>query len=414
MREYLLQEQDRAALGSMKWQLARPGEIPLWVADMDFPPPEAVTRALQDRIGTPYYPYTLVPRELKAAFAAWCRSTQDWDPARGALGVTGGVLFAMSSAVAAFTAPGDAILVQTPVYPPFMNIPQALGRRLVTNSLADHGPVPAGGTGPDGAGRFAMDLTALDQAARDSGARMLFLCSPHNPVGRVWSRGELLELAALCRRHDLVVVADEIHADLVAPGQDFVSVARLVGGMGPGLEPDEGFDPDRTLVIQAPSKTFNIPGLGLGLVWAARDATLATLTGTIGRLGQSTVNIMSLVAARAAYETGGPWLAAVKELIQENAGRLQDWVAGQPELELAPRQGTYLAWIRTARAQARLGLDGTAFQQWLREQAGVYLSPGPQFGPGGEGWIRLNLGCAPSLLAEALGRLETALSGQKR
>jgi len=389
MEQYLLQSLDRKSLGSLKWMRARQDELPLWVADMDFPPPPAVLEALDRRIKDPYFPYSLAKATIEAAYTAWCKKRQAWDPSLGSMQVCGGVLLAVNAAVLALSDVKDAVVVQTPVYPPLMSIPKTLGRELLVNPLIKEADSKMY--------RYRMDYEALEQLFRTKHPRLFILCSPHNPVGRVWTEAELEELLDLCEKYEVALVSDEIHADVIAPGVQFTSLGAL-------LQKRQDFP---GVLIQAPSKTFNIPGLGSGIIWTAKASLRDKLSDVISGLGMSSVGALNLCAVEAAYTSGEAWLEAVLRLINQNMQSLETWLKNKELLEFAPREGSFLAWIRTQALQDALNLQNEAFQSWLRNTSRVLLSPGYQFGE--DGWVRLNLACNPALLKEALQRLELAL-----
>ena len=361
--------------------------LPLWVADMDLPSPQAVTDALVARAQHPAYGYTLFPDSLYQAQIDWFRHRHGWITERAWLMMAPGVVPSLHAAALAFAGPGEGIIVQPPVYFPFFSAVTQTGRRLIENPLQERD------------GRWTMDLEHLERCAAD-GARMLFLCSPHNPVGRVWSREELDAVLAIARRHRLLVVSDEIHCDLVYPDRPAHTVLATLAG------PE-----DQLMTTVAASKTFNIPGLGLSSVVAPDPAHRAALKREFDRLHMGQCNPFSIAGYEAGYRHGEAWLDELLPYLTANRDFVASFIAERlPEIRLVDPEGTYLLWL-DCRA---LGLADAELKAFLVNEAGLGLSPGAQFGTGGAGHMRMNIGAPRAVLAEALARLETALASQRR
>lgn len=366
---------DRRLTGAFKWDLARPGEIPLWVADMDFPVAPEITAALSERLRHPVFGYSAVPEAYLEAFCAWQERRNSWPVTPEQLTVVPGVMPAISLLVEACTRPGDSVAIFSPVYFPFFEVVEQLGRRVVRVPLVVQDS------------RQMFDPAALDEAVRRS--RLLLLCSPHNPGGRVWTREELHTVSRCARRHGVRVISDEIHADLTFPGETFVPWHTI-----------EGADPG-DVVLQAPSKTFNIPGLPTAMAVIPE----AGLRGEVQRLlharKQDLSNVLTMTAARAAYQHGERWLEEVRTVLHANYRTVRATLASTTDIEVYVMEGTFIAWINCHR-------DSRALDAACREQ-GVWLSRGRQFGPEGEGHMRLNFATSPALLREGLDRFQLAL-----
>ncbi|MDD5331011.1 MAG: pyridoxal phosphate-dependent aminotransferase [Sulfuricella sp.] len=358
--------------------------LPLWVADMDFAAPAAVTRALAARAAHPVYGYTFYPDGLFQALIGWLQKRHGWAVEREWIAMAPGVVPSLHAAVMAFAAPGEAVIVQPPVYFPFFTAVTGTGRRLVLNPLRLEN------------GRYAIDFPHLERCAAE-GARLLLLCSPHNPVGRVWTREELAEILRIARQYGLVVLSDEIHADLVYPGERHTVLATLAT------------DADKLVTAVAPSKTFNIPGMGLSCLIAPDPA----LRGAVGRvfdtlhLGHS--NPFSIAAFEAAYRDGEPWLDSLLPYLRDN----RDFVGARlaerlPDIRLIQPEGTYLLWLDCR----GLGMDDAALRDFFVREAKVGMNPGTVFGAGGSGFMRLNIGSPRHVLVEALERIEAALAAR--
>ncbi len=361
--------------------------IPLWVADTDFAAPEAVTRALVDRARHPAYGYTLFPETLYQSLIAWFRERHRWHVERQWVQMAPGVVPTLHAAAMAFADEGEGVIIQPPVYPPFFSSIQKTGRRVVENPLVAH------------EGRYTMNLAHLEACAREPDVKLLFLCSPHNPVGRVWSRPELEAVLDIARRHDLVVISDEIHADLVYA--DRPAHTMLAALARPG---------DPLLTTVAPSKTFNIPGLGLSAVIAERADLLKQLQETFDALHMLQANPFSVAAFEAGYRHGAAWLEAMMDYVGGNRDFVTCFVEQRlPELRVTDPEGTYLLWLDCS----GLGFDDSELKRFFVKQAGVGMNPGISFGEQGRGFMRMNLGSPQSVLQQAMEQIEKAV-GERR
>jgi cystathionine beta-lyase len=367
-----------------KWQLHPPDVLPAWVAEMDFPLAAPIRRVLEDALAADDlgYPINPRPQDLPAVFAARMEERFGWrvDPQR--VEVLSDVVQGLYAALDRFSAPGEGVVVQTPVYPPFLHAVRDTGRRLVENPLLE------------GPARAEIDLDGL-RAALDPATRLLLLCNPQNPTGRVFERRELEALAELALRHALVVVADEIHADLVYPeaGRRHVPFATLA----PEVEA-------RTITLTSATKAFNIPGLRCAVAHfgsaALRSRFLSLprhLRGGLGSLG--------LAATAAAWRESQPWLDAVLGVLASQRAFVAEFLTAQlPGVAHRPPEASYLAWL-DCRALAL----GASPQRFFLEHAKVALSPGEAFGRPGQGFVRLNFGTSRALLGEILERMAKAL-----
>jgi cysteine-S-conjugate beta-lyase len=369
---------DRTHTSSEKWERwAGRDIIPAWVADMDFRSPQPVIDALNARVAHGVFGYTLVPPELPEALAAHLATRHGWriDPAH--VVAIPGMVVGLNLAARAVGEVGDEVLVLTPIYPPFLSSPVDQGRRLVPVALAD---TPVG---------WRIDWDALERATTPR-TRALWLCSPHNPTGRVFTREELQRLADHCQRHDLVLVSDEAHADLVIePSSPHLPTAALSDTVAA-----------RTITLLAPSKTWNLPGLGCALAIIA-DPDLRRRFKGAGCGLVPHVTTFGLTAGVAAYRDGGPWLERLVTYLRGNRDLIAESIARVPALRWHPPQATYLAWID---ARAAGPLDPTA----RLEAAGVGVSDGRFFA--GRGWFRLNFGCPRVRLHAILTRMERAFA----
>ena len=378
---------DRTGTESMKWvhprrDLGAPDAIPMWVADMDFASPPAVIEALERRVRHGVFGYPETPPSFFEAAAGWLRRRHGWAVDPGWLALTPGVVPALNVIVRAFTRPGDPVIVQPPVYHPFFYAIENNGRRVVRNPLRF-----------DGA-RATMDLEDL-RTKIDAPGRLLILCSPHNPVGRVWTRPELEALGRLAVERDLVVVSDEIHHDLVYRGHRH----HVFAALAPELA-------QQTITCIAPSKTFNIAGLSTAAAVFPNADLKKAFEDEMERSGFDLGNALGIVAFEAAYRHGESWLEELLAYLEDNVALIERFVAERlPGLRFIRPEGTYLALI-DARG---LGLPPEALNDFFLRQAGVYFSDGRMFGEEAAGFVRVNFGCPRAVLLEALERIERAV-----
>ncbi|WP_028455998.1 MalY/PatB family protein [Chitinilyticum litopenaei] len=366
---------DRRLTASLKWDKYRDRDIlPLWVADMDFAAPPAVLAALHERIAHGVLGYGNPPESLPAAFIDYAARHYGWQIDPDWLVWLPGLVQGLNLACRAVGEPGDAVLTATPVYPPFLRAPGLAGRTLITVPLAEQG------------GRWGWDLAALE-AAISPQTRLLLLCHPHNPVGRAWTRTELDALLAIAKRHQLVVCSDEIHCDLLLDeGLRHQAFA--------GLDADFA---SQTISLFAPSKTWNLPGLGCALAVipdaGLRRRFMREMAGLV-----PAVNVLGYVAAEAAYRDDGQWHAELLATLRHNRALLIRAFAGS-RLGLTVPEATYLAWIDARSIDAQNPLP-------VFEAAGLGLSDGRDFGL--PGYLRLNFGCPASTIETAIQRLQAA------
>jgi cystathionine beta-lyase len=393
-------EIDRRNTNAVKWEYIQEGEdllawertgrcfgadrtLPMWVADMDFACPQPVIDALVARAQHGIFGYTVPTEAYYNAVAHWMQHRHGWQIACEWICTTPGVVPALNMLVSTFVSPGEKVLIQPPVYYPFYSAVQNHGAMLVTNPLLYEG------------GRYRMDFADLEAKAADPQVKMAILCSPHNPVGRVWSREELRRFGEICLAHDVLVVSDEIHGDLMLHGRPFTPYA----GIGDDLA-------QRCIICTAPSKTFNLAGLGVSNIIIPNAELRARFEKTMSCHGLFGINAFGVVATEAAYNHGEAWLDQALEYIAGNLAYLEDYIARRiPEITIIPPEGTYLVWLDCR----GLGLDKWALKRLMLNEARVYLDEGFIFGPEGEGFERINIACPRALLAEALQRIEAAI-----
>lgn len=378
---------DRDGTNSVKWEYYKDmfgtdDVLPLWVADMDFPCPPGVTEALVKRAQHPIYGYPGKPKALYESVVDWvgrrfaAKIEPDW------LITVPGVVTGLHLAIDAFTHPGDKVVIQPPVYPPFFNAARNRGRHVVENPLIEEN------------GRYRMDFADLREKIDDR-TRMLLLCSPHNPIGRVWTEDELLELADICYEHDIMIISDELHSDLVYEKEAHTPFYAL----------PEKYQ-SLCLSFIAPSKTFNLAGLVASVAVAGDDRVRRAFEVAKAKAGLFHINLFGIEAMRAAYTNGEAWLDEVLMYLRNNAEYIQAYLRERiPEVNMYVPEATYLAWLDFR----KLGLYGDDLNDFIIRKAGLGLNAGASFGTQGNGFMRLNFACPQSILTEAMERLEKAV-----
>ncbi|MDR3091870.1 MAG: pyridoxal phosphate-dependent aminotransferase [Clostridiales bacterium] len=374
---------DRTGTDSLKYDFAKErglpeGLLPMWVADMDFPAPPEVTEDIEKAVKHGIFGYTEPKESYYGAVINWFAGRFGYAPARREIVKAPGVVFALAQAVRALTQPGDAVMIQTPVYYPFYEIIRDNGRELVTNPLTYIN------------GSYFMDFEDFERKAEERGVRLFILCSPHNPVGRVWERAELERLGDICRRRGVTVVSDEIHCDFVWTGHKHTCF---------------GLIDENAVIATAPSKTFNLAGLQASNIFVKNADTRRKITDEINRSGYSQLNTLGLAACESAYRRGGPWLDALKVYLEGNIRAAEEFLAENlPKIRLVRPQGTYLLWLDFS----EYGLSQAELDRRVVEGARLWLDSGTMFGPEGAGFQRVNIACPRAVLEEALDKLKKA------
>lgn len=380
---------DRRGTHSAKWDMMEPiygvpasDGIAMWVADMDFRPPACVQAAIEGMASHGLYGYFGDIRANHDAIRWWMSTRHGWEVEAAAIFTTNGLVNGTALCVDAFTKPGDGVVLMTPVYHAFARVIAAAGRRVVECELATED------------GRYVLDIAGWD-AQMTGSERMLVLCSPHNPGGRVWTGDELREIAAFCVRHDLILVSDEIHHDLVMPGHKHTVMALAA----PEIQ-------DRLVMMTATTKTFNIAGCHVGNVIIPDKALRARFQASINAQGVSP-NTFGMVMATAAYSPdGAAWLDALVAYLDGNRRLFEEGVATIPGLRPMALEATYLAWIDFAGT----GMAPAEFTARVEKQARIAANHGPSFGAGGGTFLRFNLATPRAVVAESVARLKQAFA----
>lgn len=375
----------RRGTNSYKWDTPEAEDVlPMWVADMDFQTAPAVVRAVERRAAHGIYGYTKVPDVYYEAVVGWFVGRHGWRIRPEWMIYTSGVVPAVSAIIQALTEPGDRVIVQTPAYNCFFSSIRNSGCELSANRLLYR------------EGCYTIDFDDLETKAADPKARLLLLCNPHNPSGRVWTPAELRRIGEICLRHGVLVVSDEIHCELTYEGHDYTPFATL----------SEEFQ-QRSVTCLSPSKAFNLAGLQIANIVAADEDIRRRIDRAINVNEVCDMNPFGVEALIAAYNEGGSWLNALRQYLWENFRYLVAYLAEHlPALTVVPLEGTYLAWIDCR----SLGVGSERMAQRLLDEARLMVNPGTLYGPGGEGFIRLNFACPRAVLAEGLERLTGILN----
>ncbi|MCP5094805.1 MAG: pyridoxal phosphate-dependent aminotransferase [Chloroflexi bacterium] len=354
--------------------------LPMWVADMDFPSPQPVLEAMQKRVAHGVFGYTQPSAPYYEAIIGWMHRRKGWLIEKDWILTTPKVMLTIDLLIQTLTDPGDGIIVQTPLFHPIYLGVEFNGRTLLRNRLTYKN------------GRYSIDFDDLLSKAKDPRTKMLILCSPHNPVGRVWTRAELTSIGEICVQNGVLLIVDEIHSDLLYSWAKFTTFGAL------GTQFFE-----HLIVCNGPSKTFNLPGLQISNVIIPDKSLREKLHIALRNLDQLFgVNTFGALALQAAYEQGEPWLAQVMAYIEGNYLYLKEHLARTlPKIQIVRPEAMYLIWLDCR----NLGMESEALYRLIFEEASVYLENGVKYGPEGEGFLRINIACPRAILEEALARI---------
>ncbi|MBP1755878.1 MAG: aminotransferase [Firmicutes bacterium] len=379
---------DRRNTNSIKYDFAvergKPSDVlPLWVADMDFPAPQEVLDAIGQAVTHGIFGYTEVKREYFDVLHDWFYHNHHWDTREEWLIKTPGVVFAITMAIRALTSEGDRVMIQQPVYYPFQEAIKLNNRKLIVNSLVNKD------------NRYIIDFDDFERKIIQENVKLFLLCSPHNPVGRVWTKTELTRLGEICLKHNVIVVSDEIHCDFTYPGYQHTVFANI----------NDDFA-DHSIICTAPSKSFNLAGLQISNIFIKNEMLRQKLKLEITKSGYSQLNTLGLVACKAAYEYGEPWITQLKAYLSGNLQYLRAFLEEKlPMLKLIEPEGTYLVWIDFR----NLNLHRKDLEELIVHKAKLWLDSGHIFGSEGDGFERVNIACQRETLVRALNQLYQAI-----
>jgi cystathionine beta-lyase len=357
--------------------------IPMWVADMDFNTPDFIIKAIKNRLNHEIFGYSLRPEIYYQSIISWLIRKHSWHIEKDWISFSPGVVPALNFCTLAFTKPGDGVIVQPPVYFPFFSAVESHGRKLIYNPLRENG------------GKWEMDFENLESSIH-ADTKMIIISNPHNPVGRVWSPEELNRLAAICLKNNILILSDEIHCDLVLPDYTHTPMASLSEEIA-----------QKTITFIAPSKTFNLAGLSTSSVVISNPALRRTFARLIESLHVTNGNIFGTIASIAAYSQGYEWLNALLGYIDNNISFVTDYCKQLiPEILPVRPEATYMIWLDCR----KLGIKGKELQDFFVRKAGVGMNEGSTFGPGGEGYMRMNVASSHHVVMKAMEQIEKAVS----
>ena len=368
--------------GLRKEKFGRTDLLPMWVADMDFRTPGFITDAVKKRAAHEIYGYTYRPKEYYESIIHWIKNLHSWDIENEWIIFCPGVVPALNLSIMTYTNPGDKVIVQPPVYFPFFSVVKNNNRKLVNNQLLYKN------------GKYTIDFKNLEKEAI-AGAKLILLSNPHNPVGKAWTEEELEKLAQICINHNILIISDEIHSDLILPGNKHIPTAGISETIA-----------NHVVTCMAPSKSFNIAGLATSSVIIPNPAIREKFNKMMERLHIGGGNIFGMEASIAAYSNGVEWIDKMLEYVNNNMNLVYDYCRAKiPLIKPVKAEATYLVWLDCS----NLGMDDISLRKFMIEKARLGLNDGPAFGPGGNGFQRMNMACPRSVVHEALERLEKAV-----
>lgn len=388
---------DRTKSNSAKWNkkvlekgFGDPDLLPMWVADMDFKAPQPIIEKLVQTAEYGIYGYSILPPSFFESVLSWFKRRYGWDIDKKWLSQTPGVIPALDVAVNAFCNPGDKVIVQNPVYYPFYPVIENNGCRFLLNPLKLFN------------NHYTMDFEDLEKKVKDPRAKMIIICSPHNPISRVWTKEELTQLGEICIENEILVVSDEIHCDLIFPGYKHTNFANI----------NDKFA-QNSITCTSTSKTFNLAGLKISNIVIPNQKIRQTFKNTQANLGVGGPNLFAVAAMETAYkhEICENWLDALLQYLKGNLNFLKVSIKEKlPQIKVIEPEGTYLVWLDFR----ELGLEPKELEKFMRGKAKVALDEGYIFGQGGEGFERINIACPKSILEEALNRITEAIINMEK
>ena len=379
---------DRHNTNSIKTDLAIPrgkpeDVLPLWVADMDFPTAPCILEALHKKVDHGIFGYSCIDQNYFEAVKNWMKTEHNFEIERKWIVTTPGVVFAIACAIKAFTKENEAVIIQTPVYYPFKNMIDLNNRKCITSSLIEKN------------GKYQIDFEDFENKIEQNNVRLFILCSPHNPVGRVWTKDELSRLAEICEKHNVIVFADEIHNDFILPGHTHTVFSTI-----------SQYAAQNSIVSTSASKTFNLAGLQFSTNFIQNPVLKKKFHDERDKTGYDEPSIMGLVATQAAYQNGKSWLTALKNHLQENLDFLRNWLkTNLPKVRLIEPEGTFLLWLDFS----SYNFSDKELDEIIVHKAKVWLDRGTMFGSEGNNFQRINIATPRPLLQEALERIKNAL-----
>lgn len=356
----------------------------MWVADMDFQAPPAVNQAIKQRAEHGFYGYTVINDPIKNSVINWVKRRHQWDISKEMLSFSPGVLMSLHIAIQSFTNQHDKILIQTPIYNPFFNTIENGNRKIVKNSLVYKN------------GKYEIDFDDFEQKLKD-GVKAFILCSPHNPVGRVWTKEELQKIGDLCLAYDVLILSDEIHADLIFENEQHIPIATLSEDIA-----------EQTITFMSPTKTFNLAGLQASYIITQNKAKRTEINKQLRLNGFSMLNTIGVIALKAAYNESEQWLDNLLMTLEQHKQYVKNTLESNTNLKVIDSEGTYLLWID---CQA-LNMDATDLQHFMLTKAKVGMNAGIDYGDEGAQFMRMNIACPKPLLEDGVKRIIEAINSK--
>ncbi|MBE4907466.1 pyridoxal phosphate-dependent aminotransferase [Bacillus luteolus] len=381
-------EISRKGTNSVKWDInervfGTKDVLPMWVADMDFQAPEIVVKELAQKVNHGIFGYSIPMVETSEAITGWLKRRHQWVVNSSSITYSPGVVFAISMVIQEYTSPGDKILIQSPIYTPFFEMIEKNNRTVLNSPLILKN------------NRYYIDFDDLEKNL-DPSVKLFLLCNPHNPGGRVWTREELIRLGQICLKHNILIVSDEIHSDLIIGDQPHIPFASI----------SEEFA-NQSITLIAPSKTFNLAGLQASATIIPNRSLRTRFDKRQQQQGFFTLGTFGIIGMEAAYLHGDEWLDNLIEYLRKNVSYLMNFIESNlPKVKVIRPDASYLVWLDCR----ELGLTDSELKDVLIKKGKLGLEPGTKYGPGGEGFVRINIGCPISTLKEGLNRLKVALS----
>ncbi len=386
--DYRFDEQrNRRGTLSLKWNVPE-NELPMWVADMDFPAAPEICDAILRRAQHGIFGYTYLPDEWYQAVLGWWKTRHHFEMEKEWLLFCSGIVPAIASTIRRLTAPGDKIILMTPVYNAFFRTIRENGRYILENTMQYDGK------------SYTPDFEDLEKKLADPETAMLIFCNPHNPVGKIWDRETIEKIGELCWKYRVPVLADEIHCDLTDPGKEYIPFASVSEKCK-----------KNSITFIAPTKTFNLAGIQTAAVMIPDEKVRRQIGRAFQTDGIAEPNAFAVTAAVAAYSEGGPWLDALRQYIYENKMAVKKFIEEEiPRIRLVPSEATYLLWLDCSRCARK----EEPFASFLRARAGLYLNAGELYGMDGKDFLRMNIACPRSVLREGLSRLKEGVCSYER
>ncbi|ELK45939.1 PatB family C-S lyase [Halobacillus sp. ACCC02827] len=373
----------RKGTRSVKWDMAEElykdkDVLPMWVADMDFQTPKAVTAAIKERVDHGIFGYTVPDDRVKQQIVQWLQTRHDWSIDPEWITYSPGVIPSLHMIIQSLTDIGDNVIIQTPVYPPFYSVVRDHGRHIIENPLIVEG------------NKYEIDFEDFEKKIKENNVQLFILCNPHNPVGRVWTREELNRLSSICLKHDVRIIADEIHADLIYSGHRHIPIASVSEDVS-----------RKTITCMSPTKTFNLAGLQASFVVTADKESKEKLDKQFKNQGMGMLNTLGLTAMEAAYEHGEEWLEGLMTTLEENRDYVMERLHNETAVRVFPAEGTYLLWLDCT----GLEMKHSELKSFMQKQAKVGLNDGVSFGKAGTGFMRINIAAPRSTIEEGVSRI---------